>query len=34
MRPSFAGHLADWLLDAALEFRTDPAAAPTPAAFP
>jgi sarcosine oxidase subunit gamma len=23
VRPSFAGHLADWLLDAAQEFRTE-----------
>nr|WP_238590239.1 sarcosine oxidase subunit gamma family protein [Pseudonocardia sp. AL041005-10] len=28
VRSSFAGHLADWLLDAAQEFRDDPAAAP------
>ncbi|WP_226355494.1 sarcosine oxidase subunit gamma [Pseudonocardia sp. ICBG601] len=28
VRSSFAGHLADWLLDAALEFRPDPAADP------
>ncbi|GAA1850818.1 sarcosine oxidase subunit gamma [Pseudonocardia alni subsp. carboxydivorans] len=27
VRSSFAGHLADWLLDAAQEFRDDPAAA-------
>ncbi|WP_433502536.1 sarcosine oxidase subunit gamma [Pseudonocardia halophobica] len=34
VRPSFAGHLADWLLDAALEFRADTTARPTAAAFP
>lgn len=28
VRSSFADHLADWLLDAAQEFRDDPAAAP------
>ncbi|MER5674903.1 sarcosine oxidase subunit gamma [Pseudonocardia alni] len=28
VRSSFAGHLADWLLDAALEFRADTAADP------
>ena len=28
VRSSFAGHLADWLLDAAQEFRDDPAADP------
>ncbi len=34
VRSSFAGHLADWLLDAALEFRDDPAADPAASPAP